>query len=615
MVASSVGACILICMKNTKLFSALFLGLFLFFGCAHSGTTPERSAQSVRFNKIVSQYTDAQKKLDAYNAFLFDIEEDLPKFGDFLSPEFLKRSKQIEVDAQSTLKSVDASQLTGEDLTTYKLFKSRVDLNVESFNFPWEDLTFNQMDSRLSNYLESANPGLTGFPFDSAKHYRDFIARSEGFAAYVDNQIAVMKKGVRDHVTLNCTVAKMGRRGYQDALKTDVEKNPFWGPISVLPSTLTPQEVKEIKDGFRHMIKDRIIPSYKKFDHFYTTEYVPKCNKGFGILTLPNGKAWYEHFIEDGTTLRLKAEDLHQLGLKEVDKLAQQEAVVFKQLGLSGSNSKIIRKIANDPKYQFASAKAMFDAFVDMKHKVQLVVPQFFSLIPKSDYEIVEAANPESASGSYQDPTEMKPIGRFVVNTKNPHSVSTYEVNPLSLHEAIPGHHFQLALQFEMKDKLSEYRRKVYQSNAYVEGWAHYAEYLGNEMGMYPDPIHKFGYLDDQMLRAVRLVVDTGIHFYGWDQKKAVRYMMDHITGSRRDIEIEVNRYSVWPGQALGYKVGQLKILELRHLAEQELGSKFDIKGFHKAVIGNGTISLPVLEDQVKAWIAEVQAASAISLR
>jgi uncharacterized protein (DUF885 family) len=226
-------------------------------------------------------------------------------------------------------------------------------------------------------------------------------------------------------------------------------------------------------------------------------------------------------------------------------------------------------------------------------------------LVPKSDFKIVETSNPEDASGSYNQPTETAPFGRFIVNTKNLKAVPIYDVTTLMLHETVPGHHFQLALQYEMKDSLSEYQRKVYNSNAFAEGWALYAEYLGNEMGMFTDPDQRFGNLNDEMLRAVRLVVDTGIHSMGWSQQRAIAYMAHHLASDHKDIETEINRYSVWPGQALGYKVGQLKILELRHKAESVLGKNFDIKGFHKAIIGNGTVSLGVMETQVNDWIKD----------
>jgi uncharacterized protein (DUF885 family) len=249
----------------------------------------------------------------------------------------------------------------------------------------------------------------------------------------------------------------------------------------------------------------------------------------------------------------------------------------------------------------------MFNAFEKVKAETAERIPRYFSLVPKSDFKIVETSNPEDAAGRYDNPTENIPYGRFVANTINLRSVPVYGVTTLMLHETVPGHHFQLALQFEMKDKLSEYQRKVYSSNAFVEGWALYAEYLGREMGMYADPLQRLGNLNDELLRAVRLVVDTGIHAFGWTHDKTIAYMRDHLASDAKDIENEANRYSVWPGQALGYKIGQLKIIELRKLAEQELGPKFDIKEFHRVVIGNGTVSLTVLEQQVKDWIAETK--------
>jgi uncharacterized protein (DUF885 family) len=204
-------------------------------------------------------------------------------------------------------------------------------------------------------------------------------------------------------------------------------------------------------------------------------------------------------------------------------------------------------------------------------------------------------------------PTDYVPHGKFIVNTKNLRSVPIYDVTTLMLHETVPGHHFQLALQFEEKDQLTEYQRKIFGSNSFVEGWALYCEYLGNEMGMYKDPMQRLGNRNDEMLRAVRLVVDTGIHAYGWSRKKAVAYMTEHLASDPGDISNESNRYSVWPGQALGYKLGQLKIIELRKLAEKELGPKFDIRDFHSHVIGDGTLSLGVLEAQIKDWIADTR--------
>ena len=363
--------------------------------------------------------------------------------------------------------------------------------------------------------------------------------------------------------------------------------------------------------AFRDMVKNTILPNYAKFDSFYRNEYVKHCRQGFGISSLPQGREWYIHEIKANTNLNLTPEEIHQTGLNEVARISTELEKIKDQEGFKGSLKEFMRASSKDPKSYFKSSHAMFLAFEKVKAEVAKKIPDYFSQIPKSDFKIVETSNPEDAAGVYNQPTETAPFGRFIVNTKNLRAVPIYDITTLLMHETVPGHHFQLALQYEMKD-LSEYQRKMYESNSFVEGWALYSEYLGNEMGMYTDPVQRFGNLNDEMLRAVRLVVDTGIHTMGWTQKQAIDYALDHLASDAKGIEVEINRYSVWPGQALAYKIGQLKILELRKKAESILGSRFDIKGFHQAVIGSGTVSLPVLESQVNDWILDQSAQKSI---
>lgn len=275
----------------------------------------------------------------------------------------------------------------------------------------------------------------------------------------------------------------------------------------------------------------------------------------------------------------------------------------FTELGYRGSMKENLKRITSDPQSYFTNVKDMFAAYESLRAAVNREVEKSFSLIPKTDFKMVESENPEDAAGSYSDPTEVLPVGRFIVNSKNLKATPRWGVNTLFIHEAIPGHHFHLALQYEMKDTLSEYQRKMFYSNAFTEGWALYAERWGREAGLLKDPAQMVGSLSDEMPRAVRLVVDTGIHHYGWSREKVIRYMTANLPSDARDIQIETDRYSVWPGQALGYKLGQLKILELRDEAQKRLGAKFNLKDFHKVVLENGTVSLPVLESNVEAWL------------
>lgn len=567
---------------------------------AEEKSLPEEAA---KLTTIVSKYTAAVKKSDPYWAAYFNVEEDLDKFGDYLSKDYFDRQKKIVKSARDQLQGIRFEHLPQADRLLYRLFKEDIDVSWKAFDFPVELLSLNQMNNRLHSFMDESSEALTDFPFDSVKHYDDFIKRAKGFPAYVDNQIETLRRGIREKITLSCLVAEKVPNTYSEALVKDVEKNAFYRPVGFMPKTFSEADRKRLSSAFREVITSHVQPGYEKFDKFFRVEYLPHCRKSFGLTGIPNGKEWYKHAIRQTTNLDLEPKDIHHLGIKEVARILAEIRKIQIQLGEKGDVYTFMRKITLDKKMVFNSAKEMFDAFEKTKADVALKVPQYFSFIPKSDYKIVEASNPEDASGSYVEPSESMPFGRFIVNTKKLSSVPRFEVTTLSLHETIPGHHFQLAVQFEMKDQLSEYQRKVFSSGSFVEGWALYTEYLGNEMGLYTDPYQRFGHLNDEMLRAVRLVVDTGIHALGWSQSKAIAYMSKNLASDQRDAEIEINRYSVWPGQALGYKIGQLKIIELRKKAEQELGAKFDIKGFHKAVIGNGTVTLGVLETQVNDWI------------
>ena len=592
--------------------------------CAHisrrpqSGTSPKLSCNSTlnmspasqRLHAVVSTYTEAAKRFDPFYASTYNVEKDLNKFGDFPTPEYFARMKNAYKQALSALKTVDFKSLPENDRQLYRLFKEDMTVSLKGFDYPDEYLAFNQMDNRLLDYLNDSSESLTTFPFDSVKHYEDFVERSKGLPLYVDRQIAELRRGIKKGIVLSCNIVAQVPNTYEDALEPDVEKNPFWRPMTFMPKTFSAADQMRLKAEFRKMIATRIVPGYKKFDRFFKEEYSPHCRHGFGLASLPHAKSWYEQEILANTNLNLTPPEIHEMGLEEVARIKGEIEAIRKQLGFKGTYKQFLASLLHDPKYFFKTRDDMFHAFERVKGETARRVPKYFSLMPKSDFKIVETSNPNDAAGSYNPPTEMLPYGRFIVNTKNLRSVPIYEVTTLMLHETVPGHHFQLALQFEMKDKLTEYQRKLFNSNSFVEGWALYAEYLGNEMGMYKDPLQRLGNLNDDMLRAVRLVVDTGIHYYGWSQARARAYMRQYLANDEKDIDNEVNRYAVWPGQALAYKLGQLKILELRHLAKRELGSKFDIKQFHAAVIGHGTVSLTELDKQVKDWIARAKTGS-----
>ncbi|HTL11691.1 MAG TPA: DUF885 domain-containing protein [Bdellovibrionota bacterium] len=582
---------------KTRLLGVFFLS-FLLGAPAFAGGAADQ------LNRVIQDYTERAKRVDPYSAPYFNVEEDLGKFGDYPSAAYLARSKKLYADALEALKQVKPEALEPKDLRTYRLFKGDMEISLKRYQFPQELLEFNQMDNRLREYIDDSNQDLSYFPFDTVKHYDAFLERSRGFPAYIDRQIGTLKRGVKEGVVLSCVVAKKAVNTYQEALEPKVEKNPFFRPVGFMPKTFSAADHDRLEKGFRSMVSERILPSVRKFDHYFQKEYLPHCRQGYGLAGLPHGKEWYAYAVESGTNLALDPAEIHRTGLKEVDRIQGQIDAIQKEVGFKGTRAKFLESLSNDEGHFFKSSKEMFQAFLEIKKRVAPLLPRYFSLMPKGDYTIVDSGNPEDAAGSYHQPTESQPVGRFVVNTHNLKAVADYDVASLSLHEAVPGHHFQLALQFEMKDQLSEYQRKIYGSNSFVEGWALYSEKLGREMGAYHTPMERLGNLNSEMLRAVRLVVDTGIHAMGWSRGKALKYMQEHLAGDTKDRETEADRYSVWPGQALGYKVGELKILELRKRAEEALGPAFDIRDFHRVVIGNGTVSLGVLESQVDEWIA-----------
>jgi uncharacterized protein (DUF885 family) len=578
------------------------IALLLLNSCA-----PTTGSEDQRLSRLIAAHTQREERFDAFLAPYYGVEENLDKFGDYLSPQYFTRAKAMYRDALDNLQSIDVGRLSEEEQLEYRLFRDDMTVSLGAYDFPLELLDFNQMTSRLHEFIDESSPALSYFPFDSVVHYKAWLKRAEDFPAYVDRQIETLSRGVRSDIVLNCTIARSVIKTYEDALEPEVEKNPFYRPLSVMPAGFTPAQRAELTAAFSSTIATRIVPAFVKFDRFYKEGYLPHCRTTYGIGALPNGAAMYAYYVRANTDVDWSAEKIHALGLEEVRRITTELSAVKDEMGFKGSLTEFRRSLVEGDANFFRTGAELFSAFKTYQAEVDAAVPRLFNLRPKTPLRLEEAENPEYASASYDAPTDGHPVGRFIVNTKNLKGVPVYDVKTVYLHEAVPGHHYQLAIQFELKGKLSEYRRKLYESTAFAEGWALYAERLGREEGLVPEPLQRIGSLSDEMLRAVRLVVDTGIHHYGWSREQAIAYMTENLTAVAREIEIEADRYSVWPGQALSYKIGQIRILELREKARKALGKDFDIREFHDVVIGHGMVSLGVLETMVDAYIAKKQ--------
>jgi uncharacterized protein (DUF885 family) len=392
-----------------------------------------------------------------------------------------------------------------------------------------------------------------------------------------------------------------------DALiKDKPEETLFWGPITNMPKDFSAADKERLTAAYRDMIGQQLMPAFRKMRGFIADEYMAKTRSTPGMDALPNGKAWYAFNARNSTTTDKSPEEIHQIGLNEVARIHGEIGKVMQEVGFKGSLQDFFKFMQTDKRFSFKSEEDLLKYYRSLEAKINQKIPEQFSLIPKSPFEIrpVEAFRAQSmAGGQYYPPSEdgSRP-GIFYVNTYDLPTRKTWDAEDLYLHEAIPGHHFQIALQQELTN-LPAFRRFGGET-AFAEGWGLYAESLGKDLGVYTDPYSYFGYLQNELWRAIRLVVDTGLHSKGWSREQVIKYMLDNSAESETQSTAEAERYMAIPGQALAYKIGELKIQELRDRAEKALGDKFDVREFHAEVLKDGAVPLSVLEGKIDRWIA-----------
>ena len=444
-------------------------------------------------------------------------------------------------------------------------------------------------------------------PFENAVDYDSYIGRLDEFARYTNEHIELMREGIRQGFVLPSVVLE----GYQETITThiyeDATKSPFFTPFTKFPKHLTDSDRKRLSEEGLDKIAKIVIPSYQRFLDFMNAEYLPGTRSSLGASALPNGREFYRHRVRKFTTLEVSPEEVHTLGLSEVKRIRSEMESIPKGLDFEGDFDAFLKFLRTDRQFYPSSAESYKREIAFILKKMDGQLPKLFGKLPRTPYglkEIPEYIAPKTTAAYYQPPSgDGRTAGFYFINTYNLKSRPLYQLEALSLHEAVPGHHLQLALQQEIEDMPAF--RKYNGFTAFIEGWALYSERLGLETGFYEDPYSDFGRLSYEMWRACRLVVDTGIHYMGWTRGQAIDYMEKNTALSRHNIVAEVDRYISWPGQALAYKMGELKIRELRTLAEHELGERFDIRQFHDVVLGSGAVPLTVLEENVVRYIKE----------
>ena len=517
----------------------------------------------------------------------------------------LKRQNQEDRDFLAELLALDRSKLAAEDQVNYDIFRRQLENRIAGFDLGEYQMPFNADSGFHSGFSRLPED----VPLTTVKEYENYISRLRQWPRYVGELIELMRMGIQR----GFTVPRPTLEGYDQTITAHVvdapEKSVFWKPFEKFPSTVPEGERERLRREGRSAVMEGGVAGYRAFLDFYRGEYLPHARATLAAAALPNGRAFYQQQIRQYTSLDLTPEEIHKIGLSEVDRISHEMDGVMRQAGFKGDRAAFLKFLRTDPRFYAKTPRELLERASFLAKKIDGKLPSEFKTLPRLPYTVQPVPPdiaPKYTSGRYVEaPAGSIQPGIYWVNTYQLESRPFYNLNALTLHEAVPGHHLQISLSHEM-DHLPDFRRYSYIS-AFGEGWGLYSEWLGLEMGIYDDPYSNFGRLTYEMWRACRLVVDTGVHAMSWTRQQAIDYMATRTALPLHEVETEVDRYISWPGQALSYKLGELKIKELRHKAEKDLGTGFDVRAFHDVVLGSGSVPLNVLENNVNRWIGEQQ--------
>jgi len=532
------------------------------------------------------------------------------RYNDQVSDVSAKAVRAEQEDTKRFLKRFEAIDTTAfgeQERLNRDLMVKDLRESVQSSRFNWWQMPVNQMGGI---HLGAAQLP-SALPFQTIKDYDDYIVRLGKFPKIMDDTIANMRMGLAAKLMPPKFLLEKVADQAAGIANTPADKSPFALPLGKFPEGFSDAEKDRIRTAVLAAINQSVIPAYKKFATFVKDEYAPKGQSQVGVWALPDGKARYAFRVRQQTTTDLTPEQIHQIGLNEVAHIESDMLQIAKSLGFNDLKS-FNAAIELNPALKFKSRQDMLDQYKHFIDQMYARLPQLFGRLPKAKLEVVpvqEFREKEAAGASYEtgSPDGSRP-GRVYVNTYEATNRKTLSTESTSYHEGVPGHHMQLSIQQELSE-LPKFRQQGGYT-AFVEGWALYSERLGKEVGYYQDPYSDYGRLNDEMLRAIRLVVDTGLHDKKWTREQVVQFFRDHSAMDDVDIQAETDRYIVWPGQALAYKIGQLKILELRDRAQKALGPKFDIREFHDEVLGAGALPLQTLDERVERWISRKRGAA-----
>ncbi|MDG2431718.1 DUF885 family protein [Flavobacterium sp.] len=586
-------------MKKTSVFLTAILCSALLVNC-------KSESKKIDFSTVTKQYFDDKNALDPLGA----TQNGQNQYNDQLQFEMTDSFRKAQFDFfdkyDKTLDTIDNKNLSAEEKNSYEIIKWEVAVGKELLNEPTNLMPVHQFWGTHLTMGQFAG-GSSAQPFKTEKDYTNFLKRMDTYSVWIDSAMVYMKKGIAKGAVLPKSLTVKVIPQFDEMATTNIEDNLFYSAIKIMPDNFSAETKKDITAKYTAMINEKLIPQYKKMATFLKTEYLPASRATSGIGSLPFGQKLYSTYVKQWTTTAMTPAEIHELGLNEVVRLTAEMEKVKKQVGFEGTLLEFFEYVRNKPELKpFKKPEEVIANFERIYSIIKPNVDKLFSLQPKTKFEIrrTEAFRENTASAEYnQGAADGSRPGVFYVPIPDVKEYNMYGDEDLFLHEAIPGHHFQISLQQE-NENLPDLRKYNW-FGAYGEGWALYTESLGKELGLYKDPYQYFGMLGNEMHRAVRLVVDTGLHSKGWTREQAIKYSLENEAESEASITTEIERYMAIPGQALSYKIGQLKIMELRKRAQDKMGKQFDIKKFHEKVLESGVMPLALLESKIDGWIAE----------
>lgn len=584
-------------MKKINTISVIVLLSLLVVNC-------KSDKKEQNFKAITDAYFDGKNELNPLDATQNGQNEYNDKLVFEMTDSYRKKQAAFYDKFENELTTIDTTALSAEEKNSYDIIKWEVAVGKDLLKYDTNLMPIHQFWGTHLTMGQFAG-GTSAQPFKTEKDYKNFLKRMDLFAVWVDSAMVYMKKGIDKGMVLPKALTVKMIPQFESMVTPNVEDNLFYSALKAFPKEITADQKKSLKKEYAATIKEKLEPQFKKITAFLKNEYLPASRTTSGIGSLPNGKELYKVYAQQWTTTTKTPEEIHALGLKEVARIRAEMEKVKDQVGFKGTINEFFEHVRTKPELMsFKTPEEVIANFEKIHQTIKPNVDKLFSLQPKCPFQIkrTEAFREKTASAEYnQGSADGSRPGTFYVPIPDVKAYNYYGDEDLFLHEAIPGHHFQISLQQE-NNELPNFRKFAW-FGAYGEGWALYTESLGKELGLYTDPYQYFGMLGNEMHRAVRLVVDTGIHNKDWTREQAIKYSLDNEAESEAGIIAEIERYMAIPGQALSYKMGQLKILELRKKAQDKMKDKFDIKVFHQKILESGVLPLALLEKKINNWI------------